>query len=145
MQFFYNLSNLGRQVKDTELYTFNRDVAEVIMGETTGGNKLVFRNVAPNFELFIDVYGLELPEKEKLKNINPDQTFALWGKLRLTADDMNNQTTRKSLELTPYAPKVHALAAKIDLRLAGAVPALCDVLKVLNLSIMYRLYNYNTG
>ena len=97
-------------------------------------NKLVFQNVAPNFELSIEVYGLELPEKEKLKNINPDQKFFLWGSLKLGQEDMTNQTMRKNLRVTPHAPKVHALAAKFDLKLAGAVPALCDVLKVRKLS-----------
>ena len=126
-------------MQDTELYTFNREVSEVIMG-----NKLVFQNVAPNFELSIEVYGLELPEKEKLKNINPDQKFSLWGSLKVGQEDMTNQTMRKNLRVTPHAPKVHALTAKFDLRLAGAVPALCDVLKVKNLSVFVSLIGLNS-
>lgn len=120
----YIIARIGHQVQDSELYTFGREVTELVIS-----NKLTFKNVDPKFELQVELFGMELPEKEKLKAINPDAKFTLWAKIVLTNLDMINSTQSKPIQISPNAPKVHPLYGKIDLKLSGAIPTFCDVLK----------------
>lgn len=50
-------------VKDSELFTFGKDVTELKVP-----TKLHFENVAPDFELLLDFYGMDLAVKEKLSS-----------------------------------------------------------------------------
>jgi len=43
---------------------------------------------------------MELPDKEKLKGIDPTAKFICWGKLTLTSKDMTNSSCRKHYEIS---------------------------------------------
>ena len=57
------VAKIGSMVKDSELFTFGKDVTELKIP-----TKLHFENVAADFELFLDFYGMDLTLKEKLSS-----------------------------------------------------------------------------
>jgi len=59
----YIVARIGSTVKDTELFTFGREVTELRIP-----TKMKFSNIGPDFTLFVDFYGMELTVKEKLSS-----------------------------------------------------------------------------
>ncbi len=57
------VAKIGSIVKDSELFTFGKDVTELKVP-----TKLHFENVAADFELLLDFYGMDLAVKEKLSS-----------------------------------------------------------------------------
>ncbi|CAG5098993.1 Oidioi.mRNA.OKI2018_I69.XSR.g16154.t1.cds [Oikopleura dioica] len=119
----YAVARLGHQVKESELYIFTKETTEVVIT-----NMLSFSNVSPDFELVVDLYGMELPEKEK-KGLSPETKFIHWARCKLSGRDATNRTSWATLTVLPNAPKYPSFTGKITLRLASAVPTLCQVFK----------------
>ena len=59
----YFVARIGSTVKDTELFTFGREVTELRIP-----TKLLFANIGPDFTLFVEFFGMELAVKEKLSS-----------------------------------------------------------------------------
>ena len=78
--------------------------------------------------MVVDLYGMELPEKEK-KGLSPESKFVHWARCKLSGRDATNKTSWVTLTVLPNAPKYPSFTGKITLRLATAVPALCQVFK----------------
>ena len=134
------VARVGHKVESSELLTFGQGVTEIVIP-----NKLRFTDVSPAFKLCVEIYGMELPEKEKLKGIDPNAKFTIWGTLNLSAKDMINASCRKNYEISYNAPTLPVIFGMIDIRLCGAVPALCDTIQEGYLSIWQenetRLWN----
>ena len=71
------------------------------------------------------VWGLNLPEKEKIKHLRYDVGFESWGSCQLRQSDMNGKLSQHKLRLTSRAPPT--LQGQIDMKVMGAIPCFCDV------------------
>ena len=118
----YVVCRVGDQVRDSELYTFGKECSEVSVS-----NKIVFSDVDPAFQLSLELYGMELPDKERLKGIDPNGKFVLWARVTLTAQEMDKKIQRKRLEVRPNAPRAQGLTGYIHFRMVSAIPVFCDV------------------
>jgi len=119
----YAVARVGHQIKASELYIFTKETQEVVIT-----NILSFSNVSPDFEMMVDFYGMELPEKEK-KGLSPEAKFVHWARCKLSGRDATNKTSWVTLTILPNVPKYPSFTGKITLRLASAVPALCQSFK----------------
>ena len=117
-------ARIGHRVESSEILTFGNNVTQINFP-----NKLTFENVPSDFVMHIEIHGIELSEKEKLKSIDPNAKFTLWGRLQLGAKDITNSTSRKNYEISKHAPQLPVIFGIIDLRLCGAVPVLCDTIQ----------------
>ena len=90
---------------------------------------LRFDNVAPGFICTIQVYGLDLPEKEKIKYLRHDAGFELWASLKLKQEDMTGKLQNRSLQIGQRAPRIPKLFGTIEMKLSGAIPVFCDIIK----------------
>ena len=90
---------------------------------------LRFENVAPGFICTIQVYGLDLPEKEKIKYLRHDAGFELWASLKLRQEDMTGKLQNRSLQIGQRAPRIPKLFGTIEMKLSGAIPVFCDIIK----------------
>ena len=61
------------RAKKSELFVIDNDSVEVRFPD-----RLKFSNCAPGFVATIHVWGLDLPEKEKMKHLRYDAGFEIW-------------------------------------------------------------------
>lgn len=120
----YITGRIGHKVEQTDLFIFTEDFQEISIPNT-----LNFKNIDQAFELHLDIFGLEIPVKSKLKDIDPNSTFNHWGALTLNNADLGKSGRQKNYRVCSGAPKLPILFGLIDLRISGVVPSLCDKLK----------------
>lgn len=112
----------GASLIESELFVITNDSIEVRFPD-----KLKLDNVAPNFVVFVQVWGLNLPVKEKMKHLRYDAGFESWGQCQLRQDDTTDgKLKQRRLRLTTRAPPT--LTGHIELKVMGAVPCFCEVI-----------------
>ena len=74
------------------------------------------------------MWGLNLPEKEKMKHLRYDAGFESWGQFQLRQEDTTDgKLKQRKLRLTTRAPPT--LTGHIELKIMGAVPSFCEVIQ----------------
>jgi hypothetical protein len=120
----YVTARVGSTIKDSECFIVNNTVTEIRLNDL-----LRFDNVAPGFICTIQVYGLDLPEKEKIKYLRHDAGFELWASVKLKQEDMTGKLQNRSLQIGQRAPRIPKLFGTIEMKLSGAIPVFCDIIK----------------
>ena len=74
------------------------------------------------------VYGRELADKPRLKDLSPRAKFDLWAQVELSLPDMTNRLKFHTAQLTSMAPSVPRLYGTISGKLCGQVPILSETI-----------------
>ena len=120
----YLVMKIGSVVKDTECFVLHNNTPTVRFLDT-----IMFENVAPGFICTIEIYGMDLGEKEKIKHLRYDAAFTLWGKVQLRQEDMTGKLQNRSIALAQKAPRGYQMFGTIEMKLSGAIPAFCEIIR----------------
>ena len=120
----YLALKIGAVVKDTECFVLQNGTPTVRFPDT-----VIFENVAPGFVCTIEIYGLDLAEKEKIKHLRYDAAFTLWGSLQLRQADMTGKLQNRSIRLAQKAPRGYQMFGTMEMKLSGAIPAFCETIR----------------